>query len=62
MIVDLVRNDFGRVCAFGTVRVPEFVEVDSTQPFFRWFRLSAAASAKAATGSTCSGPVSPAAR
>jgi anthranilate synthase component 1 len=28
MLVDLARNDIGRVCAFGTVKVPEFMIVE----------------------------------
>lgn len=27
MLVDLARNDIGRVCKYGTVKVPEFMEV-----------------------------------
>lgn len=28
MLVDLARNDMGRVCSFGTVTVPEYMKVD----------------------------------
>lgn len=28
MLVDLARNDIGRVCRFGTIRVPEFMVVE----------------------------------
>jgi anthranilate synthase component 1 len=28
MLVDLARNDIGRVCAYGSIRVPEFMIVE----------------------------------
>ncbi|AOS45575.1 Anthranilate synthase component 1 [Lacunisphaera limnophila] len=28
MLVDLARNDIGRVCAYGTVKVPEFMTIE----------------------------------
>ena len=28
MLVDLARNDIGRVCAYGTVKVPEFMVIE----------------------------------
>jgi len=28
MLVDLARNDIGRVCAFGTIKVPEFKTIE----------------------------------
>jgi para-aminobenzoate synthetase len=35
MILDLVRNDFGRVCAPGTVRVPEAMAVEAHPAVFQ---------------------------
>jgi para-aminobenzoate synthetase component 1 len=35
MIVDLVRNDFGRVCAFRTVEVPEFMLIEEYATVFQ---------------------------
>jgi para-aminobenzoate synthetase/4-amino-4-deoxychorismate lyase len=35
MIVDLLRNDLGRIAAFGTVRVPEIFTIEKYQTLFQ---------------------------
>ncbi len=35
MIVDMVRNDFGRVCTFGSVRVPSLFDVEKYETLWQ---------------------------
>ena len=62
MLVDLARNDLGRVCAPGTVEVAEFGASSGTATSCTSSRPSPARSQPTATPSTCSTPRSRPAR
>lgn len=35
MIVDLIRNDFGRVCRYGSIKVPELFRIEKYESLFQ---------------------------
>ena len=35
MIVDLIRNDFGRICRYGTIKVPELFQIEKYESLFQ---------------------------
>ncbi len=47
MIVDLVRNDFGRVCAYRTVQVPDFLAIE---PYATVFQMVSTVQGRLAEG------------
>ena len=62
MIVDLMRNDLSRVCAPGTVRVPELFALERYATVHHLVSTVVGALATAPTRLTCCVPPSPAAR
>ena len=35
MIVDLIRNDFGRICRYGSVKAPELFQIEKYEALFQ---------------------------